>query len=97
LLGMGWSRHPLMLSAAMPLLLTFVLGPSKWLGPLVAGLSAGVGAHLLVGAFTGSLATTWLPGGLGTGWLVANGLAAMGLAVVTLGVQRLRHRTGAEE
>jgi len=97
LLGAGWARHPVVLSAALPVVATFILGPSKRLGPWVAGLSAGIGAHLLFGAVSGALAPSWLPGILGTGWLGLHGLISLGCAVAAFGVQRLHTRSGAEE
>jgi len=92
LLGAGWARHPVVLSALLPLLLTFVFGPSRRLGPLAAGVSAGIGGHLLLGAATGSLAPSWLGGALGVGWLVANGAVCLMAAVAALGVQRMQDK-----
>jgi serine protease len=94
LFGTGWSRSPLVLSAALPMVATFLLGPSRTLGPWVAGLSAGIGGHLLFGAATGSLATAWLTGGAGLFWILANGVVAIGCAIITLGVQRMSERSG---
>ena len=94
LLGIGWSRSPLVLSAALPGVATFFLGPSRRLGPWVAGLSTGIGAHLLFGAVTGSLTTAWLPGQAGVLWLLANGILSAGCAIIALGVQRMHDRAG---
>ncbi|HCH64340.1 MAG TPA: hypothetical protein DFR83_16160 [Deltaproteobacteria bacterium] len=94
LLGTGWSRSLLVLSAALPAALTFVLGPTRTFGPWVAGLSAGIGIHLIYGAATGSLALLWLPGPLSSCWLALNGFAAGACAITTLAVQRLSERTG---
>lgn len=93
-LGMGWSRNPLVLSAVLPVLSTFLLAPSRRFGPWVAGLSVGIGAHLLHGAVTGSLAPTWLPGILGSAWLAAHGLISLGAAIAAFGVQRMHHQSG---
>ena len=96
IVGTGWSRSILILSAALPVGLTFVFGPTRTLGPWVAGLSAGIGTHLLVGGITGCLSVAALPGPLSAGWLILNGMAAMVCAVATLGVQRLSERSGGE-
>ncbi len=93
----GWARSPLLLSAAVPAVLTFVLGPTRLLGPVVAGVSAGVGVHLLHGATTGSLAPSLLSGLLGDLWLGANGAVALLCAVAVVGVQRMRDRQEAGE
>lgn len=87
--GARLASNPLWLSAALPALLTFVLGPTRAFGWLAAGLSAGVGAHLLHGAVTGSLDPTWLSGAAGTGWLAVNGVLCLLFTVAVAGVDRL--------
>ena len=96
ILGTGWSRSMLVLSAALPVGLTFVLGPTRTLGPWVAGLSSGIGTHLLVGGLTGCLSVAALPGPLSAGWLILNGMGALVCAVATLGVQRLSEQSGGD-
>jgi len=94
-LGASWARHPVLMSALLPLLLTFLLGPSRRLGPIAAGVTVGVGGHLLYGAATGSLSPSWFTGGFGTAWLAANGVLAVLAAVAALGVQRMQDRDDA--
>lgn len=95
-LGEPWARNPLLLSALAPAVLTFVLGPTRLLGPIVAGVSTGVGVHLLHGALTGSLQPWMLPGVLGDVWLGTNGALALLCAIAVVGVQRMRDRQDAE-
>ncbi|MEO0604868.1 MAG: S8 family serine peptidase, partial [Myxococcota bacterium] len=82
-------HFPLWLSAGLPLAIAFTLGAFARTRALALGLTVGVGAHLLHGAATGSLAPWWLPTAFGTLWLVANalfcGLLGLGLA----GAQKL--------
>lgn len=92
LLGEPWARNPLLLSAAVPAVLTFVLGPTRLLGPVVAGVSTGVGVHLIHGAVTGSLQPWLMPGLFGDLWMGANGAFALLCAVAVVGVQRMRDR-----
>lgn len=81
-----WAANPLWLSALLPVLLTFFLGPVRFLGPVVAGLSTGIGIHLLHGAFGGSLDVAWLPSGLEPVWLATNGLLALLAALAGAGM-----------
>ncbi|MCK6505817.1 S8 family serine peptidase [Myxococcota bacterium] len=87
--GARLASNPLWLSAALPALLTFVAGPTRAFGWLAAGVSAGVGAHLLHGAVTGSLDPLWLSGAAGTGWLAVNGVLCLLFTVAVAGVDRL--------
>lgn len=89
-IGPRLASNPLWLSALLPALLTFVIGPTRSLGWLSAGLSAGVGAHLLHGAITGSLAPTWLPQAAQTTWLAVNGLLCLLFTLAVAGLDRLR-------
>ncbi len=89
-LGPDLARNPVWLSAALPLLMTFVLGPTRSLGPIVAGVAAGMGTHLIYGAFTGALSPTWLTGAMGTGWLGLNGAICLLCALAIFGVQKVR-------
>jgi len=84
------AENPLWISALVPAVLTFVFGPTRSLGWLAAGLSAGIGAHLLHGAITGSLSPTWLAGGFGTAWLATNGVLSVLLALAVAGLDRMR-------
>lgn len=92
LLADPYWRNPLFLSALFPFLATFVLGPTRTLGPVVAGLSVGVGVHLGFAAVTGALDVWLLPGALGQGWLAINALLSLLCGVAAIGVARLRDR-----
>ncbi len=89
LLGVAWARSPWILSAVLPAAATFTLGPSRTFGYAVAGLSAGIGTHLLFGAATGALQPTFFGAGIGTAWLVLHGGFSLMSAVASLGVQKL--------
>ena len=86
--GPSWVGFPLWLSAGLPVLATFVLGPTRTFGPAVAGLSLGVATHLAYGAVTGGLHPWLMPGGLGTGWLLVNAFVCVLAAMATAGIQR---------
>ena len=88
----AWASSPLWLSALLPLAATFFLAPVRFLGPLVAGLAAGVGVHLLHGAATGSLDVAWLPGTLGSAWLGVNGVLSILGALAAVGLTRYQDR-----
>ena len=91
-IGDPYWRNPLLLSAALPLLVTFVLGPTRRLGPVVAGACAGLAAHFIHAAVLGGIEIWLLPGALGRGWLGINGaLCALG-AIAAIGVTRLRDK-----
>jgi len=87
-----WGRSPLFFSAALPLIATFLLGPTRTLGPVVAGIAAGAAAHLLYGAAMGGLQPWLLPGALGTGWLSVNGLVCVVCAMAVIGIRKMRDR-----
>jgi len=91
-LGSLWVGFPLWVSAAVPMVLTFVLGPTRTLGPVVAGLSLGVGTHLAWGAVTGGLQPWLMPGGMGTAWLGANALVCLLCAMAIFGLQKSMDR-----
>jgi serine protease len=78
--GPGRHANPLSFSVALPLVLSVMLFTRAKLRPALAGLCLGVAAYLFHAAFTGHVAVRWLPGLLGDGWLVANGLVAFALA-----------------
>lgn len=89
LFGPGIGAFPLWLSAAAPAVVGFTLGafrPTRW---LAFGLAAGVGAHLLHGAATGSLAPSLLPSSLAAAWLVANGAVSLVVALGLAGTEKL--------
>jgi serine protease len=84
-----WVQFPLWLSALLPAFVAFTLGaftPSRW---LATGLACGIGAHLLHGAATGTLAPWFLPHTFGTVWLLGNAATCILLALVLGRVQRL--------
>ena len=84
--GGAWAANPLWLSALLPLVLTFFLAPVRFLAPVVAGVSAGIGAHLLHGAFSGSLDVLWMSGLMGQGWLAVNGVLSLLCALAGIGL-----------
>lgn len=90
------AANPLTLSALVPVVLTFVLGPTRTLGPVVAGISAGVGAHLLLAAGLGGLNVWPLGGWAESGWLAINGIIAVLCAIAVVGVGRIRDRAEEE-
>jgi serine protease len=92
LVSVGLAATPIWLSALLPAVLTFVLGPTRTLGPLALGIVAGIGVHLGYGAATGSFDPRWLPGGLATGWLWGNAALCGLCALLILGVQKVRRR-----
>ncbi len=82
-------HFPLWLSAALPAVLAFTLGAFRRTRPLAFGLACGIGAHLLHGAATHTLAPWWLPASLGTAWLVLNATACVVLGLGLAGAQKL--------
>jgi len=92
LLPEALASNPVVLSAVLPVTLTFVLGPTRTLGPLVAGLCAGVGTHMAWAAVAGGLEVWPLHGWPSHAWLGVNGLAALICAVAIVGVGRIRDR-----
>ncbi len=86
------AANPIAISALVPVLLTFVLGPTRTLGPVVAGVSAGIGAHLLLAAGLGGLDVWPLSGWAESGWLALNGVIAVLCAIAVVGVGRIRDR-----
>jgi serine protease len=89
LVGPDWVHFPLWASALVPAGLAFLLGPSKTLGPWVAGICVGFGSALLYGAASGSID----PWGMGLGmdklWLSGNGTACLLAAMAVVGLQKL--------
>ncbi len=84
------TANPLWLSALLPAVLTFVLGPTRTLGWLAAGVTAGIGTHLAFGAVTGALSPAFLPGLTGQAWLIGNALLCAAFVVAIAGVEKLR-------
>ena len=78
-LGMQQTLSVYMIAFAMMSLLAVDIRPLR---SLVAGLSAGWAAHLLFATFTGSVAVMFMPGLLGTLWMLGNGLFLIFLASV---------------
>jgi serine protease len=90
------ASNPLVLSALIPVGLTLLLGPTRLLGPIVAGVCAGVATHMLYGAMMGGLVVWPLAGATSTVWLVLNGAIALMCAVAVVGVGRMNDRKDAE-
>ena len=90
--GGAWAANPLWLSALLPAALTFFLAPVRFLTPVIAGIAAGIGAHLLHGAFSGSLDVMWLSGIAGQGWLAANGVLSLLCALAGIGLLNYQER-----
>jgi serine protease len=87
--GPSWAQFPLWLSAIVPVAVGFTLGAFERTRWLAFGLACGVGAHLLHGAATHTLAPAWLPAAVGTAWLVANATACVVLGLGLAGAQKL--------
>ena len=91
------ASNPLMISALAPIVLTFVLGPTRTLGPVVAGICAGLGAHMVFAAGMGGLEVWPLQGWVESAWLGLNGAGALLCAIAVVGVSRMRERQEHEE
>lgn len=89
LLGPGWASFPLWLSAAVPLAVAFTAGAFRGSRAAALGFCAGVGAHLLHAAATGSLSPSWMPGFMEGPWLALNGGACLMLALALAGAEKL--------
>lgn len=87
--GPSVGQFPLWLSAGLPLIVGFTAGAFERTRWLAFGLACGIGAHLLHGAATHSLAPLWLPASLGTAWLVGNATACVVLGLGLAGAQKL--------
>jgi len=82
LLGPAGHGNALFFSALIPLALVGALyGSARWRAP-IAGVAAGVAAHLLFHAVAGFTAIHWAP--LDTLWLLANAALCGGLAYLVL-------------
>lgn len=88
------SRFPLWISALPPLVLVFVLGPTRTLGPLIGAVVAGMAAYQIHGGLTSSALPSLLPQDWGRTWMIVNGaLVALG-ALAVAGVQRTLRKSG---
>jgi hypothetical protein len=83
-------RFPLLLSALVPMVLTFFLGPTRTFGALVAGVSIGAAVHFFYGAVTGSLVPWGLSGAMGGVWLGLQGAVCVVCALAATGIARSR-------
>lgn len=90
--GPFWSGFPLWQSCLLPLGLSVLLGPSRFLGPLALGLCGGIGGYLLFGAATGSTDLWWMPLGLDRTWLTINGTLCLLAGMAVAGMQKMRRR-----
>ncbi|HKA90423.1 MAG TPA: S8 family peptidase [Haliangiales bacterium] len=83
--GAAAHGNPLFYSALAPVLLAVVGGGARWLRGLVAGFSAGVGAHLLFHMAARTADIRFIPGStLDTLWLGANAALCFLLAIAAL-------------
>lgn len=82
LLGVQHHGNPLLFSALIPVILSMLVVGAGPLRGMVAGLSAGWGAHLLFAAFTGTVGMLFMPALLSPLWLLANGLFLVFLATI---------------
>jgi serine protease len=80
LLGADGHGNPLFFSVLLPLALTLALYGVARLRGLLVGLTIGVAAHLLFFAGFAATDVTYMPDVLDRTWLIANGIAALGLA-----------------
>ena len=88
--------NPLVFSGLVPVVLTFMLGPTRTLGPAVAGVCAGLGAHMMFAAGMGGLEVWPLQGWVESAWLGLNGAGALLCAIAVVGVSRMRDRQEGE-
>jgi serine protease len=87
-----WMHFPLWLAAGIPIAAAFTLGAFRGPRAVAAGLCAGIGAGLLHGAATGSLAPWWLGERAGTAWLAGNALLCVLLGLALAGAHRLERK-----
>ncbi len=96
-LSRSFAEFPLWLSAVLPVGLTFVFGPTRTLGPVVAGICIGLATHMGWASATGTLSPWFMPGALGSGWLAVNALLSVLCAMAIIGVQKTREREEARD
>ena len=87
--GQDWARLSLWRSGLGVLALTFVLGPTRSLGPWVGALAAGVAARLWVDAWWGGVAVSFLPAALVPAWGALHGALAAFCALAVAGAQKM--------
>jgi serine protease len=87
-----FGRNPLVLSALLPVVLTFLLGTTRTLGPWVGGACAGLAVGFTAAAFGLGPAVWLLPAGAGTAWHAIQAALCLLCAVATAGVARARER-----
>lgn len=93
-LGFAWlGASPLWLSAILPVGASFLFGVTRVGRVVFYGLCVGVGAHLLYGAATSTLAPWGMPFGLGPLWLTANATACGLMAMALAGIDHLEERS----
>ncbi|MCB9759006.1 MAG: S8 family serine peptidase [Alphaproteobacteria bacterium] len=90
ILGAEWTHFPLWLSALVPTFLAFLLGPSRLLGGVAAGVCVGMAAGLCFGAAAGTLEPWWFGDLMGRAWLAVNGVGALMSALGVVGMQKMR-------
>ena len=82
MLGAPMHGNPLLFSALVPVVLSLIVVDIRPFRSLVAGLAAGWSAHLIFAALSGTVSVLFIPGVIGTLWLLANGLFLIFLATV---------------
>ena len=92
LVSPDWMHSPIWLTAGLPVLIAFTAGAFRAPRPVAAGLCAGVGAHLLHGAATGSLAPWWMSASTGGLWLGAHAAICIALTLALAGAHHLESR-----
>lgn len=92
LVGADWVHFPLWASALIPAILAFLFGPSRYLGPIIAGVCVGFGASLLYGAAAGTIDVWWLGMGLDKAWLSLNGTVCLLSGMAVVGILKLEHQ-----
>jgi serine protease len=88
-LGPSWGQMPVWISALLPLMAAFLLGPFRGGRPLAMGLAAGVGAHLAWGLSHGTFSPWWLPSSFVGWWLGVNLVICAVVLLALAGVERL--------
>ncbi|MEW6281890.1 MAG: S8 family serine peptidase, partial [Candidatus Eremiobacterota bacterium] len=82
LLGAAGHANPIFYSCLIPMALAVLVVENRFLRAVVAGFTAGIAAHLLIGALTGAATVLYIPAILSRLWLLGNGLVCVFLAVV---------------
>jgi len=87
--GDWFTGNPLLASALLPGAATFVLGAFQRTRWLAVGITCGIGTHLLHAASTGSIHPWFMPGLIGTAWLLLNSLGCLIFALAMAGAEKL--------